>query len=174
MADSSGLSERIVPIVVLVILFGSILFWMWTSWQRRAYRDANLPAPDAIAESTTPELWEADGVYVSTTKAGWPLERITAYGMGSRSQVTVRLRPDRIKLLRSGATSFEIPMKSITGVKSATGMAGKVVGRDGLAVVRWRLGSSELETGIRFNTSADHEEFFHQTSDILQETPHDA
>ena len=121
------------------------------------------PAPSAS------DRWEADGIYVSTTKARQPLERVTVHNMGARSEVTVRLGSDRIQLVRSGATSFEIPMQSVLQITTARGMAGKVVGRNGLSVIRWRLGERELDTGIRFHTRDDHNEFLTRSTTIHQE-----
>jgi hypothetical protein len=50
---------------------------------------------------------------------------------------------------REGADPVWVPAESVVGARTDRAIAGKVMSRDGLLVVRWRLGEHELDTGFR-------------------------
>lgn len=164
------------PILALVALFVLLLLLARWGWRRRGRRQVDLPAPaalgaptaahDAVAGGTGDPAGAATGtavpplpgVYVCTTEAGRPLERIVAHGLGVRSRVFVGRSADgSFSLDREGSPSFTIPAADITEVTTSPGMVGKFVGGDGLLLVRWRLGERELDTGIRLDRRADHD-----------------
>ena len=51
---------------------------------------------------------------------------------------------------RIGAHPIWIPQESITAIRTERGIAGKVVARNGILAIRWRLPSgAEIDTGFR-------------------------
>ncbi len=148
-------------VLVLVVLVLAVWGLMLLGWRRRAGRDQDLPAPQPLPQAGRgpqpgpgPQAgWP--GIYVSTTRGGEQLERVVAHGLGARSQVQVGVDADGVLLRRVGAPSFRIPRADLLGVGRAAGMAGKVVGRDGLVVLSWRLGDRVLDTGIRLRFARD-------------------
>lgn len=155
------------PVLVLLVLFAVVVALMAWGWRRRARRQmaAGLPQP---GEATRPDqdasgCPAASGIYVSTTLAQQPLERISAHGLGMRSRVHLIHESDgagpggRVDVLRDGARSFAIPDADIEDVTTSGGMIGKWTGGDGLLVIRWRLGDAHLETGFRLDDRHDHD-----------------
>ncbi|MCK2124895.1 hypothetical protein MJ643_30465, partial [Pseudomonas sp. PNPG3] len=119
----------------------------------------------------------ADGVYVSTTLAGGPLDRVAAHGLGTRSTARVEIGHDAAgdrdawAIRRQGARDLLIPADAIEEIASAPGMAGKWVGGDGLLVIRWQLGDQLLDTGLRLDHRADHDRLLRMTPLPRKEHP---
>lgn len=150
--------ERIPAILLLLVLFLGILALMRLGWRRRARRHADLPEPAPIDPAAELDIGPFEAVYVSTVLSGQPFERVVAHGLGTRSRARVAVTADGDwRIERHGAASFTVPGRSIDLVTTAPGMAGKVVGGDGLVVVRWRLGPRVLETGLRLRHRSDHD-----------------
>jgi hypothetical protein len=161
-------SGRLVPVLLLVLLFLLMIGAMVWGWRRRGSRQQDLPEllrpiAGGKALETTADPAHARGVYVSTTLAEQPLERVVARGLGARSRASLTEAADagRPVLLvdREGAPSFLIPLEDVVSVHTAPGMAGKWVGGDGLLVVRWQLGETVLDTGFRLDRAEDQARF---------------
>jgi hypothetical protein len=121
----------------------------WRNRQRR--QSAYLPAfPQPPAERPADvDLPELTGVYVGSATAGNWQDRIAVGDVGHRSAVTVRLSDKGLLLDRVGASPLWIPVEAIVDARADRALAGKVMGIDGLFVVRWRLGDHELDSGVR-------------------------
>ena len=87
------------------------------------------------------------GLYLSTTPAGQPLERITVHGLGFRARTSVDVVEGGIMF----NTDRFIPRDSIIAIERATWTIDRGVEPDGLSVVRWRLGERELESNFRLD-----------------------
>ena len=162
------MSDRLVPVLLLVLLFLLALGAMAWGWRRRGRRQQDLPElPQPIAGGKALEIsadpLRARGVYVSTTLAEQPLERVVAHGLGARSRAVLAATEDAgrpvLRVDRQGASSFVIPVGDVLSVHTAPGMAGKWVGGDGLLVLRWRLGRTVLDTGFRLDRAEDQTRF---------------
>lgn len=150
--------DRIPALLILLVLFLGVLALMRLGWRNRARRHADLPEPEPIDPAAELELGPFEAVYVSTVLAGQPFERVVAHGLGTRSRARVAVTAEGDwRIERHGATSFTVPARSISDVAPAPGMSGKVIGGDGLVVVRWRLGPRELDTGLRLRSRSDHD-----------------
>jgi hypothetical protein len=152
-----------VSITILLLLFVPALVGMLIGWRRRVRTSAALvgdlpPVPDDAALG--PELCPpAAGTYVSTTAADW-LDRVAAHDLGVRSAAEVHVHRAGVLIARRGARDLFLPTASLTSVGAAPGIAGKVVGRDGLVVIGWRgpagdRGPAALQTGLRLRHRAD-------------------
>ncbi|MFE5775727.1 hypothetical protein [Brachybacterium sp. NPDC056505] len=162
------LTRYLPPVLALVVVLALCVLLAWWGWRRRAARQGDLPElPQPVAGgkalSWGSEPGSAEGVYVATTLAGRPLERVTARGLGPRSRASVSDADDGgrpvLHVERQGAASFLVPWADVRSVHTAPGMVGKWVGGDGLLVVRWQLGSTELDTGFRLDERADQDRF---------------
>ena len=118
---------------------------------KRAKQEAVYAKP---AHSEKGEL-VARGLYVSTVLAASPLERIWAYGLGSRGKVEISHSNLGISFDRTGETSFLIPASAVLAVGRASATIDKGVERDGLVVIEWQLGDHALLTHLRFADSKD-------------------
>lgn len=156
--------QRLVPVLLLLLLFLLLLALMVRGWRRRGRSQQDLPPPPRQAVGgkaleVAADAVSAPGVYVSTTLAEHPLERVVAHGLGARARATLTAARDggRPVLLvdRVGAGSFLIPLEDVLSLHTAPGQAGKWVGGDGLLVIRWRLGETALDTGFRLDRAED-------------------
>lgn len=143
-ATTTQLADRLMLTFAMFALIGVIYLLMHRGWQRQRADQEFIPAPPTVG-SAEPKY---HGVYASTTFAGQPLKRVVVHGLGVRSSVDVGISSDAIELHRSAATSFSIPFTDLIGVSKASAIAGKVVGDNGLVLLTWRLGNTEVDTGL--------------------------
>jgi hypothetical protein len=156
------------PVLALIVLLAVLVLLARWGWRRRADRQSGLPElPQPVgggkALSVASGALSPAGVYVATTLAGQGLERVTARGLGARSRASITDADDAgrpvLDVARQGAASFLIPWADVLSVHTAPGMVGKWVGGDGLLVIRWRLGKTELDTGFRLDERTDQDRF---------------
>lgn len=143
--------ERMLLVLGLVLVCVLAGYGLRAGWRHRAARQAGLPelpdATQAVGDVLTPPL---TGLYVSTTTAGNWQDRIVARGLGFRADATVLLTPEGVLIDRNGADPIYVPVQDLLEVTTAPGIAGKVMGQpDGILIVRWRLGDTVLDSGIR-------------------------
>jgi len=143
--------ERMLLVLGLVLVCVLAGYGLRAGWRHRAARQAGLPelpdATQAVGDVLIPAL---TGLYVSTTTAGNWQDRIVARGLGFRADATVLLTPEGVLIDRNGADPIFVPVQDLLEVTTAPGIAGKVMGQpDGILIVRWRLGDTVLDSGIR-------------------------
>jgi hypothetical protein len=142
---------RVVLTLAIVAFFLLCVLAMWWGYRNRARRqDAVLPEfPQPPQELGADLLDPATGVYISTTTAKSWQDRVAIGDIGFRAAATLRLTGDGLLFDREGADRVWIPAGSVVSARTDRAIAGKVMSRDGLLVVRWRLGEHELDTGFR-------------------------
>ncbi|WP_144209733.1 PH-like domain-containing protein [Mycobacterium tilburgii] len=144
---------------MLVVAIAVVIQVMMLGWRRRAERQQELigtlpQVPVEVGMATT----TLRGVYVGSTMAPEPNERVTASGLGYRSKAVVSRYPEGILLERVRANPVWIPQSAITELRTERSMAGKVAARSGILAIRWRLSSSvEIDTGFRAGNREDYE-----------------
>jgi hypothetical protein len=160
------------PTVALVLLFVAVpLLWglMWLGWRGRGRRQAGLAELPAVPEQVTGDVLEdVEGVYVTSTMAGETLERVVVHGLGVRSAAVLRVSGDGVLVARQGAQDLWIPRSSLRGVRQQRGMVGKFVDAEGLVVLTWELGDSQLDTGIRLRHKADRERLVEAVTSLTE------
>lgn len=167
-SDGPG-ANALVPVVILVIAFVLVLLLMWRGWRSQAARDSDIPVP-ASPDGAPASLGPFAGVYVCTIRSGTPLARVHAHSLGERSRARVSVTAiGDLVIEREGARSLSIPATDLVRATSASGMAGKFMGTDALALVTWRCGDHLLDTGIRFDTARSHSELVSHLSTRLEE-----
>jgi len=139
--------------VGLVLLVAASLWW---GWRNRAARQSDLPdlppvPVTPVARNRAEDLIQPlTGLYVSTTMAGRWQDRIVAHGLGRRAMCVAHLRADGILIDRTGDQPIFIPAADLHGIRTAPGIAGKVMAiPTGILVLTWALGDQDLDTGIR-------------------------
>ncbi len=132
---------------------------MLRGWKRRAQQQIELigdlpPVPDTLRPAI---LAPTRGLYLGSTFAPDWLDRVNVGDLGYRCKAVLTRYPEGILLERSGAGPVWMPDAAITGVRTESALAGKVMpGRSGvdsaggILVIRWRLPSgTEIDTGFR-------------------------
>lgn len=145
---------RILLVAACVVAFALALAGMRRGWRQRARRQGALP-PLPTPPRTRDLVPAADlapaltGLYIGSTVGQSWQDRIVVHGLGERAEVTARLTPAGALLDRVGSGPLFIPAAQLIDARLEPALAGKVVGRGGLLVLRWRLGDTVLDTGIR-------------------------
>lgn len=138
-------------LLAIMIAFGVVLLaLMLRGWLLRKRRQSDVAAPAPTPTRFGPPVAQQAGQYVATTTAGDPLDRIAVHGLGFRGPVTVFVTLDGI-LLRLSERDVWIPRGDLVGASRATWTIDRVVERDGLSTVQWRLGDRTVETALRMS-----------------------
>ena len=132
---------------VLAILVGLALICLvllaW-SWSRRRRRDAGLNAPVGELPADARVLAAFPGLYVATTRHDQPLERLAIRGLGFRSRVDVTVTDAGVALDLPGQARMVIARDRLVDAVQATVAIDRVVERDGLARLTWRIDENTL------------------------------
>ena len=150
-------AARIALTVLILAVFAGLCWLMWRGYQRRAARQADLPAPAIAAPGPVTDGAGVEGVYASTTTHGDWLDRIAVHGLGVRSNAEVTVSGEGVFFAREAAADLFIPAADVLGAELAPGIAGKVTGGEGVVLVTWRLGERTLDTGFHPRAKADRE-----------------
>ncbi|MFI8852891.1 hypothetical protein ACIGW3_22280 [Streptomyces sp. NPDC053499] len=143
--------------VVGLVLFVALLYWlMRQGWKWRGTLQGDLPElPQPPEHGSGEPLLSAGGRYHGSTTAGQWLDRIVAHGLGTRSRAELTLTEHGLDVVRPGAQDFFVPADRLRGARLDTGIAGKVLTEGGLLIVTWEHGGRRLDSGFRFDHSAE-------------------
>jgi hypothetical protein len=142
----------------VLIVIGFILFWalmialIFRGWRGRQKRQegriGEFPAvPDDLGAN---RIQPATGLYVGSTIAPSWQDRIAVGDIGHRATGELSRHEKGILLDRDGESPIWIPNESIRAIRTERGLAGKVMTKDGLLVIRWELPTgTEIDTGFR-------------------------
>ena len=165
-------------VTVLVALGAALLVGMGRGWRRLSRGASPVPAPpavpaeDALGDARTEPL---DATYVSTTRAGDWLDRVGAHGLGVRSAATVQVFDQGVVVRRRGAPDVFVPRAALRAVGTSGGMAGKVVGGEGLVVLTWVPSPDDdprgLDTGLRLRHRQEADALLAATQTLIGTTP---
>jgi hypothetical protein len=131
--------SKLGPALIIAAFALVVLLGMWWAWRRRTRRDAGLrtehDAPATLgALRTAVDTW-----YVATTEHERPLERIALTGLAFRAKAHLAVHDAGILLTIPGEPITFVPADRITAVGRATTTIDRVVERDGLLLVCWRV-----------------------------------
>lgn len=132
---------------VLAILIGVAVLCLGLfalSWWRRTRRDASLPAPFGELPEGARVIAAFDALYVATTRDGQPLERLAIRGLGFRSRVGVTVTDAGVALDIPGQDRMVIRRDRLVDAAQATVAIDRVVERDGLTRISWRVDDSTV------------------------------
>ena len=157
--NSGTLVGSLIFAAVLVVVIAVVIQLMMRAWHRRAKQQQELigslpELPDEVSTATI----TTRGLYCGCTMAPAWNERITAGDLGYRSKAVLTRYPEGIMMERVRAQPIWIPQTSIMAIRIERGIAGKVVARIGILVIRWRLPSRvEIDTGFRANNRSEYD-----------------
>jgi len=133
---------------LVVLLLAVLLLLMYLGWRARQKRQGSITRPDSAPAALGPILGVFDALYVATTVAGEPLNRITIGGLGYRARATVTVAESGIVLALRGTPDVFVSTAALREVTRATWTIDRVVERDGLILLAWTLGASPTETRV--------------------------
>lgn len=168
-------------VTVLVVLGVALLTGMAFGWRRLTRGPSAVPPPGPVPGDDAlgaPRTAAFDATYVSTTRAGDWLDRVGAHGLGVRSAATVQVFDAGVVLRRRGAPDVFVPRAALRAVGTSGGMAGKVVGGEGLLVLTWDPAPAApsqdhrgLDTGLRLRHPRERDELRTAAQELIRTTP---
>ncbi len=161
---------RLELVLACVLLFVLLLLGMRWGWRNRGRRQADLPPLPAPPAQFGPDLVPPlTGLYVGSTVATEWQNRIVVHGLGERAECTARLSEVGVLIERQGTSPIFIAESALVDARLEPALAGKVVGRGGLLVLRWQLGSGLLDTGLRGDDRTQYPDWVKRISQQKQE-----
>lgn len=148
------MDERVALLLLVLAFLLFLLLLMFLGFRRRQRRQAGLPRPDGVPAEVGARLFESDGLYVATTVADQPLERIAVGGLGFRARAAVVVFERGVVLGLAGEPDAFLPAARIDGVERSTYTIDRVVERGGLAKISWRLGEQRVDSFLRLPDAA--------------------
>jgi hypothetical protein len=125
----------VVMVAVALVLLG---LGVW-AWMRRTRRDAGLAAPVGELPADAHVRATFSGLYVATTRHGEPLERLAIRGLAFRSKADVTVADEGVALDLRGQPRMLLARAALVDAGQATVAIDRVVERDGLARISWRV-----------------------------------
>ena len=163
--------DRILP-GVLVLSAAVVVFALFAlGWRNRLKRQSDVERLPTVPERLSPAGIVAEGQYVATTTAGDWLDRIAVQGLGFRGNAELSVHPEGVLFDRAGNDPLFVPADAVTECRTASGMAGKFVEKDGLVVLSWKLGQRELDTGFRTKQAADKQPLLEALQELISAAP---
>ncbi len=133
------MSGRLVPAITVIALLVLLLALMVLGWRARRRRQRALPEPPRLPAGLGAPTFEVDVLYVATTTAGQPLDRLTVAPLGFRGRAAARVHDAGLVLAIDGEREVLVPADRITGSGLATYAIDRVVEEGGLVAVTWIL-----------------------------------
>ncbi|GEK80523.1 PH-like domain-containing protein [Agrococcus baldri] len=118
---------------------------VWLGLRSRRRRQGDIDAPQGWIDAV-PSL-VVDALYVATTRAGDPYDRVFAHGLGFRGRTRLAIDAHGVQLL-ADRRELRIPATSIRSVERATWTIDRVVEPGGIIVIGHRLGA-DVDTYLR-------------------------
>jgi len=147
----------------VLLTLGTLLFaaavylLMLKGWRGRQRRQGDLPAPPpAPADPGRVLVGATPGLFVGTTSERDWLDRIAVHHLSDRSAGWLTVTDRGVSIEREGLADLHLPYASLIDAAPGDALAGKVVGRDGLLLLTWRLGERTLTSGFRADDHAAH------------------
>ncbi|MGB3770295.1 MAG: transporter [Rhodococcus sp. (in: high G+C Gram-positive bacteria)] len=139
----------VVGFLVFWVAMIGLIVWGWKNRQKRQ-SEAIGTLPTAPDDKGAVTVTACTGLYVGSTLAPSWQNRIAVGDIGYRATGTLTRFERGILLERNGESDIWMPAESLRAVRTERGLAGKVMTKDGLLVVRWELPTgTEIDTGFR-------------------------
>ncbi len=129
--------DKLLPTIGILLVVIVVLALAIVGWRRRVRRDAPAGGGYPAPESATTVIASSEVLYVATTTAGEPLERLALPGLSYRGRGMVEVSSDGVQLRVTGEQPVFIPAASLAGVGASTVAIDRVVERDGLVRLGW-------------------------------------
>jgi hypothetical protein len=145
--------SQTVPALITVAIIAVIFALMVRSWRLRAKKHAHLGEMPPVINNLI-AIDQFTGLYLATTPTGSPLERITVGGLGFRARTTLMVATEGMYFEIPGDSSKFIPADLIRSVGSASWTIDRGMSPDGLSVISWTLGDTDVDSYFRLDDPA--------------------
>ncbi len=150
-------SDRVLATAAVLAFVVLVYLLMLKGWRGRQRRQGDLPPPPQPPEEPGLVVVGATpGLFIGTVFEGDWLDRVAVHGLSDRSSGWLTVRTDGLLVEREGGDDVYLPYDLVDAAEPGEALAGKVVGRDGMLVVTWRLGGRTVQSGFRADDHAAH------------------
>lgn len=165
------MDSRVGPGVIVIAFLVLLLVLMYAGWRRRRRRQSDIPRPLPVPAAAGADRLSLDLFYVASTVAGSPLDRIAVAGLGFRARAGLMVRDSGIELRLAGEPDAFVPAGDIRAVGRATWTIDRVVETDGLVLLAWTLGETDIDSYFRVTEPADPSELIAAIDGIIGGAP---
>lgn len=135
--------EKLWPTLAIVALLLLVFGAMWWTWRGRTRRDAGLQPVRELPDELGATLLDTTVLYVATTRHEQPLERLAIDGLGFRARADLSVHDAGIVLSIPSAPLVFVPRADVVGSGPATVTIDRVVEKDGMIRLSWRLAAAD-------------------------------
>jgi len=140
--DNNTISAILV-ITLIVLALGAMALGWWGRKKRQQGYAHLVEAPAELGET----FGSFEGLYLATTPADAPLERLVVNGLGFRERTILQFTEAGIVFM----DDTYLPTSSITGIGRASWTIDRGVEPNGLSVVNWILGDDHVDSYFRLD-----------------------
>ena len=134
---------------LMVVLALLLLGLAWWGWQGRRRRFAHLEGALVRAVPASSSLLSFRGLYVATTVADQPLERVPVGPLSFRAKAKFSLHPEGVVVAAQGEKPVLLDASRGIEAGLATWTIDRVVEPEGLVMIRWNLGGTSVDSYLR-------------------------
>jgi hypothetical protein len=160
-------SERLIPATLVLALLALLLLGMWLAWRARSRRDAGVAAGQSLPDGGIHPILVTEVLYVATTKAGQPLERLAIRGLAFRARAELTLADEGVVLAVPGQDPIFLASAQLRSAQPATWTIDRVVESDGLIAISWRSGQTDVDSYLRVIDPPQHSRVLSTLSSLL-------
>lgn len=146
--------DKVLATVVVVALVALAITGMVVAWRKRVARDSRFqivaPGSAVVHHSSAPA--EFSGLYVATTLATDPLQRVTLPGLSFRADAHVLISSDGLSIAPRGEKSTFIPATQILQIHRTQVAIDKAVEKDGLTAISWTAWDTLVQDDVEFTS----------------------
>jgi hypothetical protein len=141
------MTQEIAGSMMIALIAVSLGLALW-GWRRRIVRYEGEAAALVRDVPDSAAVFAISALYVATTEAGDPLQRVAAGPLSYRAKARLALHPEGLVVRIPGEDAVVFPVEGLEAGR-ATWTIDRVVEADGLAMVRWRLAGRDVDSYFR-------------------------
>lgn len=141
------MTQEIAGSMMLALMALSLGLALW-GWRRRVVKYRGEAAALVREVPTSAPMFSVNALYVATTEAGDPLQRVAAGPLSYRAKARLALHPEGLVVRIPGEDPVVFPSVGLEAGR-ATWTIDRVVEADGLVMVRWLLSGRDVDSYFR-------------------------
>ena len=134
---------RLLPAAIITLLALGLLAAMLLAWRARVRRQAAFAVTTSAPQARGAVLDRVGLLYVATTRAGDPLDRLTIPGLAFRARAVVTVYETGVSIHPDGERETFVEKAAIRSIGTSTWTIDRVVEPGGLVRLDWTLSTTE-------------------------------
>jgi hypothetical protein len=135
--------SRLLPAAFVTLLAIALLVAMLLAWRARKRRQSAFAVTTTAPQTRGGVLEQVAVLYVATTRAGDPLDRLTIPGLAFRARAVVTVYPTGVSIHPDGERETFLAKDALRSVGTSTWAIDRVVEPGGLVRLDWTLASAD-------------------------------